>query len=309
MPTRTAAPPALIEALREGGIVAPRTTIREARRAGLRLELACALLEKESSGGRNIYGHDESIFKGAGKVTRENYARYKRQRVASRNRSMQGVGPCQLTWWELQDSADAQGGCWRPEINMRTGFSHLAALTKQYGESDGARRYNGSGADAEAYSRDLVARARKWEAIIDRGDDPPKGRRKRFARPEKRDEARRDAPGKRAASKSGAGAAADEARGPAAPARPRIEALAAAVRERDAEAGEAWKRLVAFGHRRRRGLHAEKAAKQARGDQDDSMTALLEALGRIEGRLSTLVEVTIHEPEVPVADTAAAAAA
>jgi peptidoglycan hydrolase-like protein with peptidoglycan-binding domain len=170
----------LIDHLRAGGIVAPRIAVREAKRAGLPLELACALLEKESTGGRNVYGHDPSIFSGAGKVTRENYARYKRQRLASRNRSMQGVGPCQLTWWEFQDAADAAGGCWRPATNMRTGFSHLAALVKRYGESDGARRYNGTGADAEAYSRDLLVRARKWEGIID-GHAPPAARRPRRA--------------------------------------------------------------------------------------------------------------------------------
>jgi len=168
---QTASDP-LVEHLRSAGIVAPRITIREAKRAGLRLELACALLEKESGGGHNVFGHDASIFRGAGAVTRSSYARYKRQRVASRNRSMQGVGPCQLTWWELQDTADAQGGCWRPEINMRTGFSHLASLVKRYGESDGARRYNGTGADAEAYSRDLLVKARRWEAIVDGLESP-----------------------------------------------------------------------------------------------------------------------------------------
>jgi hypothetical protein len=157
----------LIERLAAGGVIAPYRAITEARRAGLRLELACALLEKESGGGQNVYGHDPSIFCGAGRVTRANYAEYKRGRLASGNRSMQGVGPCQLTWWEFQDQADAQGGCWRPEVNMRVGFRHLAALVERYGESDGARRYNGSGDTAEAYSRDLLAKARRWEAIID----------------------------------------------------------------------------------------------------------------------------------------------
>ena len=147
---RTAAAPPLIERLRAAGLVAPRTTVREAERAGLPLALACALLEKESSGGRNVFGHDPTIFAGAGKVTRANYADYKRRRIASGNRLMQGVGPCQLTWWELQDAADAEGGCWHPEINMRVGFRHLATLVARYGRSDGARRYNGSGAAAEA---------------------------------------------------------------------------------------------------------------------------------------------------------------
>src|SRR5688572_13799765 len=156
----------LIERLRAAGIDSPRIAIEEAKRAGLPLELACALLEKESGGGANVYGHDPSIFSGAGQVTRENYARYKKQRVASGNRKMQGVGPCQLTWWEFQDQADAQGGCWRPRINMRVGFLHLANLIKRYGESDGARRYNGAGSAAEAYSRDLLVKARRWDSVI-----------------------------------------------------------------------------------------------------------------------------------------------
>ena len=160
------ASPRLIERLREHGVLRPQAVAEEAKRAGLPLPLACALLEKESGGGRNVFGHDPTIFVGAGEVTRAKYAEYKRRRVASGNRQMQGVGPCQLTWWQFQDTADREGGCWRPEVNMRVGFRHLAALMKQHGEADGARRYNGSGPAAEAYSRDLLAKARTWEARL-----------------------------------------------------------------------------------------------------------------------------------------------
>jgi hypothetical protein len=156
----------LAERLRAGGIVAPKITIAEARNAGLRLPLACALLEKESSGGHNVFGQDPTIFVKAGKVTRARYAAYKRRRVASTNKLMQGVGPCQLTWWEFQDEADREGGCWRPEINIRVGFRHLAAHIRAHGEADGARRYNGSGKAAIAYSEDLLKRARAWEARL-----------------------------------------------------------------------------------------------------------------------------------------------
>ena len=160
------ASPRLIERLRGENVLRPQAVVEEAKRAGLRLPLACALLEKESGGGRNVFGHDPTIFVGAGEVTRAKYAEYKRRRVASGNRMMQGVGPCQLTWWEFQDTADKEGGCWRPEINMRVGFRHLAALIKEHGEADGARRYNGSGAAAEAYSRDLLAKSKIWEAKL-----------------------------------------------------------------------------------------------------------------------------------------------
>ena len=160
------ASPRLVERLRAENVLRAQAVVEEAKRAGLRLPLACALLEKESGGGRNVFGHDPTIFVGAGEVTRAKYAEYKRRRVASGNRMMQGVGPCQLTWWEFQDTADREGGCWRPEINMRVGFRHLAALIKAHGEADGARRYNGSGEAAEAYSRDLLAKARTWEARL-----------------------------------------------------------------------------------------------------------------------------------------------
>jgi peptidoglycan hydrolase-like protein with peptidoglycan-binding domain len=153
----------LIERLQAGGIVHPKVTIAEAQRAGLRLAVACAMLEKETAGGHNVFGHDPTIFVGAGKVTKAKYLAYKKQRVASGNKRMQGVGPCQLTWYEFQDEADREGGCWRPEINIRVGFRRLAANIKQYGEADGARRYNGTGPAADAYSADLLRRAGLWD--------------------------------------------------------------------------------------------------------------------------------------------------
>ena len=76
---------------------------------------------------------------------------------------MQGVGPCQLTWYEFQDEADREGGCWRPEINIRIGFRHLAANIKLHGEAEGAKRYNGAGKAAELYSAELLRKAAAWE--------------------------------------------------------------------------------------------------------------------------------------------------
>jgi peptidoglycan hydrolase-like protein with peptidoglycan-binding domain len=157
----------VVERLRAGGILNPRMVVAEAKRAGLRLDYACAMLKKESGGGQNVFGHDPTIFIGAGTVTRAKYMEYKRQRVASGNRRMQGVGPTQLTYWTLQDRADAQGGCWKPRINMRVGFKHLADHINRYGEADGARRYNGSGPAAVAYSKDLLAKAAEWRGVLD----------------------------------------------------------------------------------------------------------------------------------------------
>lgn len=163
-----------IDRLRAGGILNPEVVIEEAKREGLSLALACALLQQESGGGRNVFGHDGgTIFAGAGTVTREKYLDYKRQRDANpKRRRMQGVGATQLTWWELQDQADKEGGCWQPRYNMRIGFRHLATLMRAHGEADGIRRYNGEGAAAEAYSRSVRAKTRHWQGVL-AGSRPP----------------------------------------------------------------------------------------------------------------------------------------
>ena len=116
------ADPKLIQRLQAGGIKAPEMAIAESRRAGLDLAYACALLQKESGGGANVFGHDRDrsgryIFPardGAVAVTEELYREYKRRRGPTGKGGMQGVGPTQLTWWEFQDEADREGGCWKP---------------------------------------------------------------------------------------------------------------------------------------------------------------------------------------------------
>lgn len=133
----------------------------EARAVDISPSLALAILEQES-GGRNVFGHDPTIFVGAGEVTKEKYLRYRAQRRASGNRLMQGVGPMQLTWWEFQDEADRLGGCWVVKYNMRTGYRRLARLIDEHGTWEGVKRYNGSGAAAEAYKRSVRARYEKW---------------------------------------------------------------------------------------------------------------------------------------------------
>src|SRR4051794_14114756 len=133
VPRTEAAEATLVARLRHGGIVAdPGTVIAEARRAGLKLALACAGLEKASSGGQNIFGSDPTIFARAGIVTRGKYAAYRTQRQASGNKLVQAVGPCQLTRYQLQDEADRLGGCWQPAINMRVGFGHIAANVRSH---------------------------------------------------------------------------------------------------------------------------------------------------------------------------------
>lgn len=151
----------LIAASRHG-IKRPYQAMRAADEVGLPFEVMCAVLEKESYGGKNIFGHDPTIFVGAGRVTKKKYLAYKKQRQAGRG--MQGVGPMQLTWWEFQDRADALGGCWKPYNNMLVGARLLSEYYKQTKSwKEVGRRYNG----AEAYGVDLVAKINKWRELLD----------------------------------------------------------------------------------------------------------------------------------------------
>lgn len=136
--------------------------ILEARRAKIPISLGFALVEQES-GFRNVFGHDPTIFAGAGTVTKAKYLAYKKQRGQTR---MQGVGPCQLTWWETQDAADKLGGCWKPACNIRQAFTTLAASIKAKGEAAGIAAYNGSGPAAQRYSLQVRAKAANWHRAL-----------------------------------------------------------------------------------------------------------------------------------------------
>jgi hypothetical protein len=152
----------IVRALDRNGIQRPEVTLREARRARVQVRLAAALLEQESSGGANVFGHDavRSPQIVGGPVTRERYRQYRQ--MQHEGLGAQGVGPCQLTWPGFQDEADRLGGCWKPAINMRVAFTHLQVLTDRYGFDDGLRRYNGSGSAAEQYSQQVRGRFETW---------------------------------------------------------------------------------------------------------------------------------------------------
>jgi hypothetical protein len=155
----------LLRTMKDAGIVDPKTTVEAAHAVGLPLAIACALLEQESSGGHNVFGHDavRNPIKG-GPVTRERYAQYLAHRRAGEG--MQGVGPCQLTWFAFQDRADLLGGCWKPAANMRVGFAILKGLIQRDGIRTGCRAYNGTGPGAERYADQVVARIAKWRQIL-----------------------------------------------------------------------------------------------------------------------------------------------
>ena len=155
----------LIAKLRGLGILMPEECLAAARAAQLPLHLAASLLIQESGGGRNVYGHDPTIFAGGpghgqpNEVTEANYHEYLKLRGPKGGGGMQGVGPCQLTWWSIQDEADSLGGCWDPATNMQVGFKRLADSIRHNGMHLGVKAYNGSGPAAEAYATKVIARA------------------------------------------------------------------------------------------------------------------------------------------------------
>jgi hypothetical protein len=140
--------------------------------AGLELAAAATLLEKESGGGHNVWGHDNvstggHYVKGAA-VTKEAYRNYK----AARDRGQigsQGVGPTQLTFKGFQDRADQRGGCFDWRVNCAIGFEILADHIRRLGTRDGFRAYNGSGPAAERYADDAMDRLAAWRSRLGGG--------------------------------------------------------------------------------------------------------------------------------------------
>lgn len=169
-----------VDTLKAWGILRPEMVIEISSRTGLSLALACAILEQESGGGRNIWGHDGGAgvktggaYTPGAEVTREAYERYRRladPMVIIR----QGCGPMQLTARSWQDAADARGGCWDPYANMLAGMTGLVAMINRYGLPDGVRRYNGSGEAAERYRDQVLTRYRTWtDRLGPNGEQPP----------------------------------------------------------------------------------------------------------------------------------------
>ncbi len=151
------------------GILRAPEVVELAAQAGLDLACAAVCLEKESSGGRNVWGSDSvdtgGIYRKGDPVIREVYAQYAAA-LQARRVGAQGVGPCQITWPPLQREADDQGGCWDWRTNVLVGFRHLAALQRQYGVRDGFRRYNGAGPAAEKYANDAMVKLARWRDRI-----------------------------------------------------------------------------------------------------------------------------------------------
>lgn len=143
--------------LRQAGIVYPVWTNRAAHLHNVPLPLLCAFLMQETGGGRNVFGHDPTIFVGAGDVTQAKYLAYRHLRDFTHE--CQGVGPMQLTSRSLQDAADQAGGCWIPRVNIAVGAHLIRQLLDQHpgNPTDAYAAYNGSGPAARRYAIRIAA--------------------------------------------------------------------------------------------------------------------------------------------------------
>lgn len=157
----------IAQAINEGGGRYGRLIVAAAKRAGLSVPLACALVEQESSF-RNVFGHDAvaNPIKG-GRVTRERFLRYRAFR--EQGLGAQGVGLTQLTFPPFQDRADALGGCWKVRHQLRVGFEFLAESIERHGVRGGLSVYN-AGSPAHAvgleYARKVLEREANWRAKL-----------------------------------------------------------------------------------------------------------------------------------------------
>lgn len=174
----------LIATMKTGGIVLPSATLTAFEyhgpdsKTGFSLAACCAMLDMESYGGLNIWGHDpwnsRAYPKGAAHpaspllkdyVTAANYKAYK----ASRNAGMQpqGCGSTQLTSPSYQEEAEKLGGCWKPVHNRTVGFHVLGELFAEFdGALGGFGAYNGSGAGG-TYAHSAVSLMAGWQARFD----------------------------------------------------------------------------------------------------------------------------------------------
>ena len=155
------------EVLADHGTQRAAEVVELAAAAGLELAAAATLLEKESGGGHNVWGHDNvetggNYVKGD-PVTKEAYRKYRRDRDRL---GAQGVGPTQLTFPGFQDRADTRGGCFDFRVNCSVGFEILADHIKARGIRDGFRAYNGSGPMAERYADDAMSKLAVWRSRL-----------------------------------------------------------------------------------------------------------------------------------------------
>lgn len=133
-------------------------TVWEARRAGIPISWAFALVEQESNF-QNVFGHDGGSILHGQKVTRERVHRL--LAFIHHGGVSNGVGLTQLTSPPLIREAERLGGAHRVVNQLRVGFAFFKTVTKgDYAHE--AWRYNG----ARSYQQKIAARQRRWHEVL-----------------------------------------------------------------------------------------------------------------------------------------------
>lgn len=146
--------------------------------------VGCALVEKESFGGRNVWGRaDASLLAGYLGPVNVHTFRLFYWLVTQRGMPPTGVGPCQITYAGTLRNGTRDGGYfrimlerglrpWVPVDNMTFGLGLLRANFDRHGSwTEAGAHYNGGtnpDASAIAYGLDLVEKAAAWRALFRR---------------------------------------------------------------------------------------------------------------------------------------------
>lgn len=157
--------------LRKHGARHSLAIIQEARRGGVPLSWALALVEQETApvgtalSFRTVFGGDHGHLQHPDRAPF-----YHVQVTAARVRELlrwisnggvsNGVGLTQLTSVEYIQRAEGAGGAHRPRIQLRVGFAVL--LEKTGGDFSKAWHYNGS----PAYQPLIAAKQQRWSRVI-----------------------------------------------------------------------------------------------------------------------------------------------
>lgn len=138
----------------------------EAKRAGIGLALACALVEQES-GFRNIFGGDYGpAYRGRPPFYEERVTKAKVHELLGQSLN-NGVGLTQLTSRGYVIEAENLGGAHLARNQLRVGFQLLAGLIKSLGKHNGIGAYNGGpGNPVDSYARSVEAKERTWETRL-----------------------------------------------------------------------------------------------------------------------------------------------
>lgn len=159
----------LLEMVRAAGFSFGPVIMAEARREGVQLALALALVEQESTF-RNIFGCDGRRPVTTAPWCHQHVTRDRVQALIAHVEGggiSNGVGLTQLTDIGLIREADAAGGAHKVHAQCRVGFRLLHGLIERHGERTGIGGYNGGEGNPNAdYADAVLALKANWQARI-----------------------------------------------------------------------------------------------------------------------------------------------